>query len=92
MSITDTKNTDKNELDIIIQTPKGNWETTFPKTTKISEVLSAVIGHFGFANNGSYELRLNENPNEALKPERTLISYQIKDGDILVFIDFGQAV
>lgn len=92
MITSDKKNTDKNVLDLIIQTPKGNWETSFLKTAKISEVLSAVISHFGFANNGSYELRLNDNPNEALKPERTLISYQIKDGDILVFIDFGQAV
>ena len=84
--------TDKNELDIIIQTPKGNWETTFPKTTKISEVLSAVISHFGFASNGSYELRLDKDPNEALMPQRTLVSYKVKDGDILVLIDFGQAV
>lgn len=92
MSISDKKNKEKNELSLIIQTPKGNWETTFSKTTKISDVLSAVINHFGFAPNGSYELRLDKNPNEALKPERTLISYQIEDSDILVLVDFGQAV
>ena len=92
MSISDNKNTEKKELSLIIQTPKGSWETTFPKTTKISEVLSATISHFGFAPNGSYELRLDKNPNEALNPERTLVSYQIEDNDILVLIDFGQAV
>lgn len=92
MNLTDKKYTGKNELSLILQTPKGNWEASFPKTSKISDVLSDVISHFGFVPSGSYELRLDKNPNEALKPERTLISYHIEDGDILVLIDFGQAV
>ncbi|OMP31906.1 hypothetical protein [Mangrovimonas sp. DI 80] len=83
---------ERNTLSIVINTPKGKWETTFSKTSKISEVISATVSHFKFANNGSYELRMDKNPTQALKAERTLVSYKIEDGDVLVFIDFGQAV
>jgi WXG100 protein secretion system (Wss), protein YukD len=82
---------DKN-LDITIKTPKGDWETTFPKTAKVSEVIQAIIQHFKFAANGKYELKLNDDPTIVLKPERSLVSYGVKDGAILVFIDFGMAV
>ncbi|MCH7969182.1 MAG: EsaB/YukD family protein [Thaumarchaeota archaeon] len=84
-------NSDK-ELTITIQTPQGNWETTFPKTTKVQEVIDAVVKHFGFAPNGKYDLRLSTDPDNPLKPERTLVSYGIKDGDVLVFTDLGVAV
>jgi len=79
------------EIRVIICTSQGDWETEFPKTIKIFEVIEAVKSHFGFAQNGKYELRLSSNPNESLKPERTLVSYGIKDGDKLIFTDLGNA-
>lgn len=84
-------NSDK-ELTITIQTPQGNLEETFPKTTKVQEVIDAVVKHFGFAQNGKYDLRLSTDPDNPLKPQRTLVSYGIKDGDILIFTDMGVAV
>ncbi len=77
---------------IRIETTQGTWEATFPKTTKVQEVIEAVINHFGFAPKGNYELCLETDRTNALKPERTLVSYGIKDGDILVFTDLGVAV
>ncbi|HEY4785390.1 MAG TPA: multiubiquitin domain-containing protein [Bacteroidales bacterium] len=78
-------------IKVIICTAQGDWETEFLKTVKIAEVIEAVKSHFGFAQNGKYELRLSSNPNESLKPERTLVSYGIKDGDKLIFTDLGNA-
>lgn len=89
---TDQKDRNDNELTIVIQTPAGDWENTFPKTIKVSEVIQAVVDHFGFDSNGKYELRLEDDPDTELKPERPLVSYGIKDGDVLVFTDLGIGV
>jgi len=81
-----------NEISVAILTTQGTWETSFVKTTKVEEVLQAVISHFGFASNGNYELRAEKNPDEALKLDRPLVSYGIQDGDKLIFTDLGVAV
>lgn len=81
-----------NELSVSILTTQGTWDTSFEKTTKVTEVLQAIVNHFGFASNGNYELRAEENPDIALKPDRPLVSYGIQDGDKLVFTDLGVAV
>ncbi|MFC4874166.1 hypothetical protein [Negadavirga shengliensis] len=83
-----------NEITLLIVVPTRTepWEATFPKTSKISEVISAVIQQFGFASNGQYELKLDSDPNIELEPQRPLVSFGIKDGDKLILIDFGQAV
>lgn len=80
------------ELTITILTTQGNWTTDFDKNTKVSEVIQATIDHFGFAQNGNYELRAEKNPDEALKLDRPLVSYGIEDGDRLIFTDLGVAV
>lgn len=80
------------ELTLKIETTQGTWEHTFEKTDKVEEVLKAVVNHFNYATNGNYELRLASDPNNALKPERTLVSYHIKNGEVLVFTDLGVAV
>jgi hypothetical protein len=80
----------EHELTITIVTTQGKWEgAVFPKAAKIEDVIRAVVTHFGFAANGNYELRLESDPDKTLKPERTLISYGIKDGTILRFVDLG---
>ncbi len=81
------------DLTITIETSQGNWTNTFPKTAKVQDVIDATISHFGFAQNGKYELRRGSGTtSELLKPERTLVSYHIQDGDVLVFTDLGPAV
>jgi hypothetical protein len=74
---------------LCIKTAQGDWTTDFSKTTKIGEVIQAIVGHFGFAANGKYELRLEKNPQEPLDIHRPLVSYQIEDGDCVVFTDLG---
>ena len=83
---------DKKELTIKIETTEGIWENGFDKTDKVQQVIQAVIQHFGFAPNGNYDLRLANDPDTALAPERPLVSYGIEDGDVLVFTDLGVAV
>ena len=82
----------KKELSVRIETTQGVWDTSFDKSTKIQEVIQAVVQHFGFAQNGNYELRMAKAPDTPLQPERPLISYHIHDGDVLIFTDLGVAV
>jgi hypothetical protein len=78
------------ELTIVIESTQGNWETTFAKTAKVSEVIGATKQHFGFSQEGNYQLKLANR--ETMRPERTLVSYHLKDGDHLTFVDLGVAV
>lgn len=80
-------------LTINIETTRGTWDkATFSKTSKIQEVIQATVQHFGFAPNGNYSLSLKANSDKPLKPDRTLVSYGIKDGETLVFTDLGGGV
>ena len=81
-----------NNITVQIETTQGTWKTTFPKTTKVQEVIQAILSHFGFVANGRYELLLDNDPDNALTPERPLVSYSIEDNDVLVFTDLGIAV
>lgn len=81
------------DLEINIVTTQGRWEkAVFPKMAKVEDVIKAVVEHFKFTKGGNYELRLESEPNKVLKPERTLESYCIKDGDVLRFTDLGGGV
>lgn len=80
------------DLEITIQTTKGPWKTSFPKTTKVQEVILAVISHFGFAADGNYQLHLENDADTPLNPQQPLVSFGIKDGDVLIFTDLGVAV
>jgi hypothetical protein len=87
-----TKDGNDQSVTITINTTQGSMTNTFPKTAKIQDVLALVIQHFGFAQSGSYELRKDSEPQVALKPERTLVSYQVQDNDVFRFTDLGVAV
>ena len=78
------------ELTIVIESTQGNWEATFAKTAKASEVIEATRLHFGFSQEGKYQLKLANG--ETMKPERTLVSYHLKDDDHVTFVDLGVAV
>jgi len=79
------------ELNIVIASPRGRWETTFPKTAKVSEVIEAARQHFGFQP-GAFQLR-RESTGETLAPERPLVSYGIVDGETLLLVpEMGSGV
>lgn len=80
------------ELEFTISTTQGDWITSFDKNTKVQEVITAVVNHFGFAAGGNYQLVLNRKPVLPLAPERPLVSYGIKDGNTVEFTDLGVAV
>lgn len=86
------KKNDGQDLMVVIKTTEGDWQATFPKTTKISEVILAVIAHFTFTANGKYKLFLESDTTSALDPSRNLVSYGIEEGSILIFTDLGIAV
>jgi len=78
-------------LEIKIQA-RGTKAFSFPKQTKISEVIKQAVSIFGFAEGDNFELMLSTNTDEALQPERPLVSYGIKDGDILILTSTGSGV
>lgn len=83
---------ENNELSITIQTPQGDLTSTFEKTTKIQDVINAVVKHFNFSANGKYDLRKNDDPDNPLDPNRPLVSFGIISGGVLIFTDLGVAV
>lgn len=82
---------DKN-LEIKIQSTRGTKEFSFPKETKIAEVIAKAITAFGFAPGDRFELVLATKPGEPLQPERTLVSYHIADATVLVLTAIGGGV
>lgn len=79
-------------LDFKIQSTRGTKDFSFAKETKIVDVIAAAVEAFGFAPGDKFELVLATNPEEPLQPQRTLVSYQIADGTILVLTAIGGGV
>lgn len=83
---------DDRTLEILIQSTRGSKKFSFPKETKIGDVIAKAVAAFGFAQGDKFELVLATNPGEPLRPERTLVSYHIKNGDVLILTAIGGGV
>lgn len=85
---------DKKTIELIIKTPLGDWtDASFDKTTKVMDVITATLDKFPkLDKQGQYELCKQTDLNEVLEPDRPLVSYGIKDGDVLILTDLGRAV
>lgn len=79
-------------LDIKIQSTRGTKDFSFAKETKIADVIAKAVAEFGFAPGDKFELVLATKPEEALQPERPLVSYHIADGAILILTAIGGGV
>lgn len=79
-------------LEITIQSTRGTKQFSLPKEMKIAAVINEAVTAFGFAPGDNFELVLATNPGDPLRPERTLASYQVKDGDILILTAIGGGV
>jgi len=78
-------------IEINIQSPRGSYNFTFEKTTKVSEVVEAARQKFGFEP-GGFVLR-RQTPDEVLIPERPLVSYHIQSGETLLLVpEMGSGV
>jgi WXG100 protein secretion system (Wss), protein YukD len=77
---------------ITIQSTRGTKEFTFSEQTKVAEVIATAVQAFGFAPGDKFELVLASHAGEPLRPERTLVSYHITDGTILILTAVGGGV
>ena len=80
------------KLNIKIQSTRGTREFTFPQDTQIKGVIAEAVMVFGFAPSDRFELVLASDPGQPLNPERTLESYHIKDGAVLILTAIGGGV
>ncbi len=76
---------------VTVVTGRGEKSYEFRQETKVSEVISQVIGDFGFSPSDRYILTRKKS-GEELKPERPLVSYGIEDGELLVLTAVGSGV
>lgn len=79
-------------IQITIQSTRGTKQFDFKKTAKVSDAIAAAVTSFGFAQGDKFELVLATNPGEPLQPERTLVSYHITNGTILILTAIGGGV
>ena len=80
------------ELAVSVQSTRGTKSFSFPKTAKVSEVISAAVSAFAFAPGDRFELALAANPGEVLQPERPLVSYHVTDGTVFLLTSIGGGV
>ncbi|MDR8389937.1 small ubiquitin-related modifier domain-containing protein [Aliifodinibius sp. S!AR15-10] len=78
-------------LTLTVITTRGEYEDTFPKTTKVQEVIDKIRDHFDLTGTGTFELII-EGSEEELNPNRPLVSYGLEDGDELILTNDGKNV
>ncbi len=73
-----------------IATPAGAFTQTFPKTTKVSEVIQVAIERMGLDPNEQFDL---VHDGQVLQPvERPLVSFGLEDGDQVELVATGSGV
>ena len=73
-----------NQVTINVKTPKGTWETTFQKSTRIKDVILGSRMHFRLPKEVQLVLCREESPHTDFDPDRALVNYNIIDGEILI--------
>jgi len=73
-----------NQVTVNLKTNNGDWETTFQKSTRVKDVILALKVHFRLPKDGKFTLYNQTLPEIDFEPDRALVNYNVKDGDILV--------
>jgi len=73
-----------NQVTVNLKTTKGDWETTFQKSTRVKDVILALKVHFRLPKASKFTLYNQTLPEIDFEPDRALVNYNVKDGDILV--------
>ena len=73
-----------NQVTVKLKTTKGDWETTFQKSTRVKDVILALKVHFRLPKDSNFTLYKQTSPEIGFEPDRALVNYNVKDGDILV--------
>lgn len=77
------------EIKLTIQTPKGNWTDSFNRNLTVQQLIEKVVVKFGFAPDGNYAIKI-KGATANMVPSRTIGSYDLPNGQILVFTDLGK--
>lgn len=81
----------KDQITVVVQSPRGSDSFSFEKTAKVSEVIEAARQRFGFEP-GAFVLR-RQSTGETLAPERPLVSFHIENGETLILVpEMGSGV
>ena len=80
------------QLEVQVQSSRGSRTFTFPQQEKISSVITTAASAFGFSPSDTFRIVLQSDPSNPLQPERTLVSYHITDGAVLILTDIGSGV
>jgi len=73
-----------NQVTVNLKTTTGDWETTFQKSTRVKDVILALKVHFRLPKDSKFTLYNQTLPEIDFEPDRALVNYNVKDGDILV--------
>ncbi len=73
-----------NQVTVNLKTTKGEWETTFQKSTRVKDVILALKVHFRLPKDSKFTLYNQTLPEIDFEPDRALVNYNVKDGDFLV--------
>ncbi len=73
-----------NQVTINVKTSKGNWETTFQKSTRVKDVILGSRIHFRLPKEAKLILCKQELPHTDFDPDRALVNYNVIDGDVLI--------
>lgn len=92
--MTPEKDKDKQTLELKVehaQLEPGSDPPTFsfPKTAKVGDAASEAAAKLGFSAQGTYTFSFK---GETLDRNRPLVSYGLKDGDVVILTDLGRAV
>ena len=77
-------------ITITVRTTQGVLTRDYDKNTQLVQILEAVKQEYGFAPDGNYEL-IRKLDNSALDLQRPVVSYGLRDGEVLTFTDLGKA-
>ncbi len=80
------------EIDVVVLSQLGTYEHTFPKTAKLSEVITAAAAALGFNQADRLDLVLDTDRGNVLDPNRPLVSYHFADGIKFLLTATGNGV
>lgn len=78
-------------ITVTVQSGQGSQEFTFPQQTKVHDAAHQAAVALGYPTDGDYSLVRMKDQQE-LQGQRTLVSYQIEDGEKLSLSNTGSGV
>jgi hypothetical protein len=80
------------QVEVEIQSSRGSKKFKFPESEKVAGVIATAATAFGFSPSDTFRLVLKSKPSEPLQMDRTLASYHVEDGTVLILTDVGSGV